>query len=127
MRRNQIYLIFVLLIFITGFAIFHYVFSIYEVFYKVTPDRLYADNSSVLTIESKPINSFGWRAPFRNSPTKFIFTEGEELVDIISIDEENGILQIRAKCKAGKVSVLLKSKHSLLPSTIEIIIEPNVV
>jgi hypothetical protein len=127
MRRSQIYLIVVLLIFITGFALFHYVFSIYEVIYKITPDRLYADNSSTLTIESEPINSFGWKAPFRNSLTKFTFTEGEELIDIISINEDKGILQIKAKLKAGKVSVSLKSKYSLLPSTIEIIIEPNVV
>jgi hypothetical protein len=127
MRRIEIYLIFVIIIFIIGFSIFHYIFSIYEVTYKITPDKLYADNSSTLVIESVPINSFGWKAPFRKSHAEFTFNEGKDLIVIISFDKNNGILKLMAKDKPGKVSISVKSIYSLLPSTIEIIIEPNIV
>ena len=127
MMRVEIYLIFAILIFIIGFAGYHYIFSIYEVTYKITPDKLYADNSSTIIIEAIPINSFGWKAPLRKSHAEFKFNEGKDLIDIISIDNDTGILKLKAKDKSGKISISIKSKFSLLPSTIEIIIEPNIV
>ena len=69
MRTNQIYLIIVLSVFIAVVSIYHYVFSIYEVTYKITPEKLYADNKSTMVIEVMPVNALGWKAPFR-SPTK---------------------------------------------------------
>jgi molecular chaperone DnaK (HSP70) len=74
-----------------------------------------------------PLNSFGGKAPFRKSYAEFTFNEGKDLVEVIFQDNANGILKLRAKEKPGKVSVTIKAKYSLLPSTIEIIIEPNVV
>ena len=127
MRRREIYLIFTIIIFIAGFSSYLYIFSIYEVTYKLTPDKLYADNSSTLVIEAVPINSFGWKAPFRKSPVKFTINEGRDLVVVVYLDDDNGILKLRAKDKSGKVSVTIKARYSLLPSTIEIIIEPNIV
>ena len=127
MRRKEIYLILVLLVFIAGFFSYHYIFSIYEVTFKVTPDKLYADNNSTLIIEAVPVNSFGWQAPFRNAYSEFTFNEGKDLIEIIFQDNSKGILKLRAKEKSGKVSITIKSKYSLLPSTIEIVIEPNVV
>jgi hypothetical protein len=127
MRRNNILFILIILILIAGFAGFHYIFSIYEVIYKITPDKLYADNSSTILIEAVPLNSLGWVAPFRKSYSEFIFNEGAELVEVLTLDKNNGILKLRAKEKSGKVSVTIKSRYSLLPSTIEIVIEPNVV
>ena len=127
MRRREIYLIFILLIFIAGLASYHYLFSIYEVTYKITPDKLYADNTSTLVIEAVPINSFGWKAPFRKPHTEFTFNEGKDLIEVVFRDNDNGTLKLRAKGKPGKISVTIKTKYSLLPSTIEIIIEPNVV
>jgi hypothetical protein len=88
---------------------------------------LYADNSSTIIIEAIPINSFGWKAPLRKSHAEFKFNEGKDLIDIISIDNDTGILKLKAKDKSGKISISIKSKFSLLPSTIEIIIEPNIV
>jgi hypothetical protein len=125
MRSGKIYLIIILLTFIAGFFCYQYIFSVYEVTYKILPDRLYADNNSDLTIEAVPLNSFGIRAPFRNSPCEFKITEGAELVDIIFIDKVAGKIKIKAKEKPGKVSVMIKPVFSLFPSTIEIIIEPN--
>jgi hypothetical protein len=127
MRRSEIYLILVLIVFIAGFSSYHYIFSIYEVTYKITPDKLYADNNSTLIIEAVPINSLGWKAPFRKTYSEFTFNEGKDLVEIIFQDNNNGILKLRAKEKSGKVSMTIKTKYSLLPSTLEIVIEPNVV
>ena len=88
---------------------------------------MYADNTSILVIEAVPINSFGWKAPFRKSHTEFTFNEGKDLIEVVFRDNDNGTLKLRAKGKPGKISVTIKTKYSLLPSTIEIIIEPNVV
>jgi hypothetical protein len=88
---------------------------------------LYADNTSSLIIEVLPINSLGWRAPFRKTYAEFTINEGKELIEIVFLDSSHGILKLKAKEKSGKVSVRCKSKYSLLPSTIEIIIEPNIV
>jgi hypothetical protein len=127
MGRSEIYLILILIVFVAGFSSYHYIFSIYEVTYKITPDKLYADNNSTLIIEVVPINSFGWKAPFRKTFSEFTINEGKDLVEVIFQDNSNGILRIRAKEKPGKVSITIKSNYSLLPSTIEIIIEPNIV
>jgi hypothetical protein len=127
MRRLDIYLIFLIILFIIGFSVYHYIFSIYEVIYKITPDKLYADNSSTIVIEAIPLNSFGWKAPFRKSPSAFTLNEGKDLIDILSLDNHSGVLKLKAKDKSGKVSITIKSIYSLLPSTIEIIIEPNII
>jgi len=125
MRSGKIYFIIILLMFIAGFFFYQYVFSIYEVTYKIVPERLYADNKSNLIIEAVPLNSFGLRAPFRNSPSEFTISEGAELVEIVFIDKDKGIMKIKAKNNPGKVSITIKPKFSLFPSTIEIIIEAN--
>src|ERR1035437_7918695 len=119
MGRSEIYLILILIVFVAGFSSYHYIFSIYEVTYKITPDILYADNNSTLIIEVVPINSFGWKAPFRKTFSEFTINEGKDLVEVIFQDNSNGILRIRAKEKPGKVSITIKSNYSLLPSRSE--------
>jgi hypothetical protein len=125
MRSSKIYLIIILLTFIAGFFFYQYVFSIYEVTYNIHPDRLYADNKSSLIIEAVPLNSFGWRAPLRNSPSEFTIIEGTELIEVVFVDRVKGIIKIKAKEQPGKVSITIKPEFSLFPSTIEIIIEAN--
>ena len=71
MRRSEIYLILILIVSIAGFSTYHYIFSIYEITYKITPDKLYADNNSTLIIEAVPINSLGWKAPLRKTYSEF--------------------------------------------------------
>ena len=127
MRNGKIYLILILLSLIGVFFFYQFVFSIYEVSYNISPDRLYADNKSSLIIEAVPLNSFGWRAPLRNSPSEFTVTEGAELIEVVLVDRVKGIIKIKAKQQPGKVSITIKPKFSLLPSTIEIIIEANFV
>ena len=126
MRSGKIYFIILLLVLIAGFFSYQYIFNIYEVTYRIRPERLFADNKSELIIDIVPLNSFGWRAPFRNSPFEFTITEGVELVEIVFIDKVKGIIKIKAKENPGKISITIKPKYSLFPSTIEIIIEPNI-
>jgi len=125
MRSGKIYLIILLLTCIAGFFLYEYIFNIYEVTYNIQPERLYADNKSSLIIEAVPLNSFGWRAPFRNSPSEFTIIEGADLIEIVFVDSVKGIIKIKAKDKSGKVSITIKPKFSMFPSTIEIIIEAD--
>ena len=127
MERSEIYLILILIVFIAIFSSYHYIFNIYEVTFKVTPDKLFADNNSTIIIEAVPINSLGWRTPYRKTYSEFTFNEGKDLIEVIFQDNSKGILKLRAKEKSGKVSITIKTKYSLLPSTIEIVIEPNAV
>jgi hypothetical protein len=127
MGGSKIILLIVILILIAAFSAYQYIFSIYEVTFKITPDKLYADNSSTIVIEVLPINALGWKAPFRKPQSEFIISEGQDLITVIYRDNENGILKLKAKGKSGKVSITIKSEYSLFPSTVDIIIEPNIV
>jgi len=125
MRRINIYIIagiFLILILIFSFL---YIFNIYEVNYTVKPQSLFADSKSVITISSKPINAFGWKAPFREAPADFKIKEGKELTDILAEDSRKGILILKAKNKPGKIVIYAKSRYALFPSSFEIIIYPK--
>jgi hypothetical protein len=126
MRSNKIYFVIILLVLIAGLFSYQYIFNIYEVTYRIRPERLFADNKSEIIIEVVPVNSLGWQAPLRNSPAEFTITEGAELVEIVFIDKVKGIIKIKAKENPGKVSITIKPKYSLFPSTIEIIIDRNI-
>lgn len=107
-------------------AVAHYFFfNIYETSFIISSKELYADYKSMIKIESIPINSFGLRVPFKNSPTKFEIIEGENLIEIISNDEEKGIFIIRSKGETGSLSLKVKPKYSLLPTVFEINILPS--
>ena len=124
MRRINIYIIFIVLVIFAGIFSYLYVFNIYEVTYAVKPQSLPADSKSIVTISSKPINAFGWKAPFRKAAAKFDIKGGNDLIDILSEDSSRGILKIKSKNKPGKIVLYIKSKYALLPSAIEINIYP---
>ncbi len=125
MRRKEIILILFLIVLITGFLGYSYIFKIYEVEISVTPKELFADNQSTVTIQAYPINSFGKKIPFRSVSAKFVITEGKELVSIESPDEKDGRIILRAKDKTGIVNVIVTPEKSLIPSLIQIQINPN--
>lgn len=127
MKDPKIYIILSILLLIAIIFIYQYIFGIYEVTYSVDHRKIFADNQSTATITVVPVNSFGWKAPLRSSPAKFRIVEGADLVEIIQNSPEKGFFSIKAKDKPGKVIIWVKSIHSLLPSEIEIIIEPNLV
>ena len=125
MRRIEIILILILIILITGFLGYNYLFKIYEVEISVTPKELFADNQSTVTILAYPINSFGKRILFRTIPAKFEITEGENLVLIDKLDIKNGLMILKAKDKTGTVQVIVTPQKSLLPLLIQVQINPN--
>ena len=123
--KYRIFIISLAILLIIAFAVYYYVFNIYEVTVKVTPPNLFADNSSRITIRVIPINALGKRAPFRSVNAKFIITQGKDLIDVIEQDENNGILILRSKGKEGKVIIIVKSKYSLLPTEVDIHVVAN--
>ncbi len=125
MRRINIYIIAGIFIILALIFSFLYIFNIYEVNYTINPQSLYADSESIITISSKPVNAFGWRASLRVAPADFKIKEGNDLVDIISEDNNNGVLILKAKNNPGKIVLYVKSKYALFPSSIEINIYPK--
>ncbi len=125
MSKSQIYFIIISFIIILGLLSYHYLINIYEVTYSIIPKNLFADYKSTVTIETIPLNSLGFRAPFRHSRTNFRIIQGRQLVDIIREDPLKGICVLRAKGQTGKVVVSVKSVNSLLPSELIIFIYPD--
>jgi len=125
MDKSVIILIAVSLGLLLLLAIHHYIFSIYEVTFEQSSSKLFADDQSTFIINAIPVNALGMRAPFRKSNTKYEIREGIELVDVLINDYESGRLKLRARSKTGKVIIYAKSEYSLLPTSFEIIIEPN--
>lgn len=119
------YLIAGIILIIILLFFYQYIFNIYEVTYKVEPEHLYSDNKSEIIIQTIPLNAFGWKAPLRNAYADFEIREGKDLVEIVSEDNEKGMLVLKAKSSPGKAVVFVKPKLSLLPSSIEIEILPN--
>lgn len=122
--KTVIYLLIITLpIFV--FLIYNYVFNIYEVDYRTTDVKIFADGVSTFTIEVIPINGLGTRAPFRTVKTEFRIDRGRDLIEISREDKENGILIIKALNKTGEVEITVKPEKSLFPSKFVVYILPN--
>jgi hypothetical protein len=116
--------IFVLIVLLLGYF---FIYNIYGSEVKRIPENLFADTESSLTIEVIPINALGTKAWFRTSSAKFDIIEGNNLIEVISINEENGLIKIRSLGAPGIVGIKVKSQHSLFPEYIEIHILPRTV
>ena len=125
MSKVEIYFTAIVLLSLLALLAHQYIFSIYEVEYKISSRVLYLNSDSKIIIEAVPVNSFGVRAPFRNSFTKFSIIQGKELIEIEENNYEKGNLIIKAKNQPGTVIIRVKSKFSLLPTEFEIKIVPN--
>lgn len=124
MTDKLIYLIISVVVLMASLFVWQYILAIYEVRFEVNPQELYADNESFIDIKAVPINSFGFQAPFRVAEISYIIEYGKDLVEI----EENlaeGKLRILSKDKTGSLVITVKSKYSLMPTKIEIIINSN--
>ncbi|NUN10340.1 MAG: hypothetical protein HUU54_14295 [Ignavibacteriaceae bacterium] len=117
--------ILIILIPVLAFLVYNYVFNIYEVDYKTTDTKIYADGASTFTIEVVPVNGLGFKVPFRNVRTVFTFERGKELIDVILEDRENGKLVIRSQQKTGEVEIIVKPEKSLFPTKFVVHILPN--
>lgn len=110
-----IILIFVLLI-ILSIMIYHFVFNIYEVIFLTESSYKHADDFSMITISSFPVNSFGWKIPLRKSKTLYKIENGEDLISIFSNDKSKGKIILKVKNTTGKIVISAKSCYSIFPS-----------
>jgi hypothetical protein len=124
-RGNLVIYIIIPVVLILGFLLYQYLFKVYEAVAEVEPAELFADNQSTVEIIVIPLNSFGWKVPFRSSPSEFEIIEGKSLVEIKLMNREEGKMILSAKSETGKVVVRIKSRYSLLPMIVEIPIHPN--
>ena len=120
-----IFIILILSCIIVLLFFWQYVFSIYEVYYKIEPEHLYTFAESRVKVESIPLNALGFRAPFRKSPFLYEWESGKELVEIVDDRSETGYLILKAAGPEGTAVLRIKGKYALLPSIIEIKILPN--
>lgn len=89
-----------------------------------TPNYLYPDGTSAITISVVGMNRCGTITPFRNLEVEFLIEEGKEKVDIIR--KESNKMILRAKYEIGNVVVVIKNKYTIIPIRIEIpIVKPT--
>jgi len=119
-----LYLILILLP-LVAFLVYNYIFNVYEVDYRTSDNKIFADGTSTFSIEVIPINGLGSKVPFRQAEAKFEIVKGSELVEIIKSDTANGVLIIKALNKTGEVEILVRPKLSLLPTKFVVWIFPN--
>ncbi|MCH6573775.1 MAG: hypothetical protein IH795_01025 [Bacteroidetes bacterium] len=125
MKFIKTFILFFIVLFLAGFILHYFIFSIYEVKIVVKPKEVFADPSSVIKVTANPINAMGWEVPFRTVKAKFKILEGNNLVTIKLVDEENGIILLQSIGTEGKVGIYVDSEYSLFPSYIEVQILPK--
>ena len=127
MKNIKTFILFFIVLVLAGFILHYFIFSIYEVKIIVKPKEVFADPSTEIKVTAKPINAMGWEVPFRTVKTKFRILEGNDLVTIKSVDEENGFILLQSVGTEGKVGIYIDSEYSLFPSYIEVQILPKTV
>ena len=127
MEIIKTFILFFIVLVLAGFILHYFIFSIYEVKIVVKPNEVFADPSTEIKVTAKPINAMGWEVPFRTVKTKFKILEGNDLVTIKSVDEENGFILLQSIGTEGKVGIYIDSEYSLFPSYIEVQILPKTV
>ncbi len=125
MKFIKTFILFFIVLFLAGFILHYFIFSIYEVKIVVKHKEVFADPSSVIKVTANPINAMGWEVPFRTVKAKFKILEGNNLVTIKLVDEENGIILLQSIGTEGKVGIYVDSEYSLFPSYIEVQILPK--
>ncbi len=117
---------FTVLIFIAVvFFLWQYVFQIYEVRFQLNSDVYFANEASEIKIVAVPLNSFGYKAPFRKVKTEYRIEKGKDLVKVLLIDNKNGILILQTTLLSGEVEVIATTNKTIFPNIIRIKINPN--
>lgn len=124
MKRKIILVYLLIVLSIIILFTYFFLYNIYGDEIRKSPPELFADPTLQMKIEVVPVNTFGCRALFRKSNSHFFIIEGNDLIELISTDNDNGILIIQSNGKPGKVGIKIKSQYSLLPNYVEINILP---
>jgi len=127
MKIIKIFILLFVISVLAGFILHYFILSIYEVKIVVKPSEFFADPSTEIKVTAKPINAMGWEVPFRTVKAKFKILEGNDLVTIKLVDEDNGFILLQSVGTEGKVGIYIDSEYSLFPSYIEVQILPKTV
>jgi len=127
MKSIKTFIFFFIVLVLAGFILHYFILSIYEIKIVVKPKKVFADPSTEIKVTAKPINAMGWEVPFRTVKAKFKILEGNDLVIIKLVDEENGFILLQSIGTEGKVGIYIDSEYSLFPSYIEVQILPKTV
>ena len=127
MKSIKTFIFFFIVLVLAGFILHYFILSIYEIKIVVEPKEVFADPSTEIKVTAKPINAMGWEVPFRTVKAKFKILEGNDLVIIKLVDEENGFILLQSIGTEGKVGIYIDSEYSLFPSYIEVQILPKTV
>jgi hypothetical protein len=127
MKIIKTFILFFIVLVLAGLNLHYFIFSIYEVKIIVKPKEVFADPSSEIKVTAEPINALGWEVPFRTVKAEFKILEGNDLVTIKLVDEENGFILLQSIGTEGKVGIYIDSEYSLFPSYIEVQILPKTV
>lgn len=127
MKIKKTFILLFIILILVGFNFHYFIFSIYEVNIVVKPNVVIADPSTEIKVTVKPINAMGWDVPFRTVKAKFKILEGNDLVIIKLVNEENGFILLQSIGTEGKVGINIDSEYSLFPSYVEVQILPKTV
>ncbi|MGB5847334.1 MAG: hypothetical protein WBH40_02535 [Ignavibacteriaceae bacterium] len=127
MKIKKTFILLFIILILAGFNLHYFIFSIYEVNIVVKPNVVIADPSTEIKVTVKPINAMGWDVPFRTVKAKFKILEGNDLVIIKLVNEENGFILLQSIGTEGKVGINIDSEYSLFPSYVEVQILPKTV
>ena len=127
MKSIKTFIFFFIVLVLAGFILHYFILSIYEIKIVVEPKEVFADPSTEIKVTAKPINAMGWEVPFRTVKAKFKILEGNDLVIIKLVDEENGFILLQSIGTEGKVGIYIDSEYSLFPTYIEVQILPKTV
>jgi hypothetical protein len=127
MKSIKTFIFFFIVLVLAGFILHYFILSIYEIKIVVEPKEVFADISTEIKVTAKPLNAMGWEVPFRTVKAKFKILEGNDLVIIKLVDEENGFILLQSIGTEGKVGIYIDSEYSLFPSYIEVQILPKTV
>ena len=116
-------LLFITFLLFAAFISWMYIFNIYEVDIDINRKTLIIGKTNNSTIKIVPLNSFGFKTPFRKIDTSINFLEGGDLAEIIKEDDSRFLLH--AKSDTGKVILLLESDYFLYPNKFTFFIKPS--
>ena len=106
-----------------AFISWMYIFNIYEVDIDINHKTLIIGKTNNSTIKIIPLNSFGFKTPFRKIETSINLLEGGDLAQIIKEDDSK--FSLYAKSDTGRVILLLESEHFLYPNKLTFFIKPS--
>jgi hypothetical protein len=108
---------------VAAFISWMYIFNIYEVDIDINRKKIILGKANSSIIKIVPLNSFGFKTPFRKIDMSINFLEGSDLAKIIREDESR--FSLHAKSDTGKVILLLESNYFLYPNKFTFFIKPS--